>query len=90
MLNQEAARYYIFSGKQPFHSMEVDEILDAFGRGEEPRPEVQCLSRELGALLAEAWHSEAGVSGKQRSLARAPEKISMLQPFEACCFFPPK
>jgi len=53
--------YYIFSGKQPFHSMEVDEILDAFGRGEEPRPEVQCLSRELGALLAEAWHSEAAL-----------------------------
>eukprot|EP00437_Effrenium_voratum_P007668 CAMPEP_0181424100 /NCGR_PEP_ID=MMETSP1110-20121109/14469_1 /TAXON_ID=174948 /ORGANISM="Symbiodinium sp., Strain CCMP421" /LENGTH=365 /DNA_ID=CAMNT_0023547245 /DNA_START=45 /DNA_END=1142 /DNA_ORIENTATION=- len=50
--------YYIFSGRQPFFAYkDVEDILKAFIRKEEPRPDLKCLTNaELRAFLPEAWH----------------------------------
>ncbi|CAJ1367678.1 unnamed protein product [Effrenium voratum] len=54
--------YYIFTGLQPFYTWgDVELLLQAFAKGQEPRPELSAVrSRELRSFLEEAWHAESG------------------------------
>ncbi|CAK9000623.1 unnamed protein product [Durusdinium trenchii] len=70
--------YFLLSGRQPFDSFcrgDVENILKAYLKGQEPRPELDMFtgSMEMRAFLQEAWHPEAS---RRPSAAECAERLA--------------